>query len=186
MEAIEIWREIDFTDGKYSVSNLGRVKRNEIFFIDSLGRKCSLDSHVLKNKTKKDGYESIGLRMDFYKKSYSVHRLVAIAFVENENEYPCVDHIDGNRANNVSSNLRWCTHKQNTNFNLARIHYKECSDRKRKAVVKMDGFGNIVSEYDSCIDAAIAHGTCQSEISRACMGIRKNKFGFNWAFKELC
>lgn len=184
MEEVEIWREIEFTDGKYSVSNFGRVKRNEIFFIDSLGRKCSLNSRVMKLHRKMGGYVDVAISMTDRVLYSSVHRLVALAFIENENEYPCVDHIDGNRENNHVSNLRWCTHKQNVNFELSMKNRQAGVDKKKKAVVKMDMLGNIIAEYDSCVDAANIHGTYQSEISRACMGIRKNKFGFKWAFKE--
>lgn len=43
-----------------------------------------------------------------------VHRLVALAFIPNPNNYPCVNHKDGNKKNNVSTNLEWVTYSQNT------------------------------------------------------------------------
>lgn len=62
------------------------------------------------------GYASITLTKDRTKKIFRVHRLVAIAFIENPDEKPQVDHIDENKANNCVYNLRWCTNKENSTW----------------------------------------------------------------------
>lgn len=54
------------------------------------------------------------------RKAITVHRLVACAFIENPNNYPSIDHIDGNPMNNHVSNLRWCTNTINMNNPITR------------------------------------------------------------------
>jgi len=80
------------------------------------------DGYIYSNYTKKllalvkqnTGYLSVTLYKN--KKGYvkPVHRLVAIAFIQNDNNYKCVNHKDGNRHNNNVSNLEWCTHSYNS------------------------------------------------------------------------
>jgi len=52
-------------------------------------------------------------------KCLSVHRIVALTFIPNPNNYPCVDHIDRNKRNNCVSNLRWVTYSQNNSNKTA-------------------------------------------------------------------
>ncbi|OPZ22220.1 MAG: NUMOD4 motif protein [bacterium ADurb.BinA186] len=105
----EIWKDVEGYPG-YSVSNLGRVfspKRE-----DSMGRPIRGSGHMLKYSIVR-GYFYIGLSKDGKSKMHRVHRLVASAFIPNPNNYPTVNHIDGNKFNNCSENLEWASHKQN-------------------------------------------------------------------------
>lgn len=183
MMLTEEWADVEVSHGKYSVSSLGRVRRNELDFTDSMGRKYLLPSRELKPHDRWDGYVDVALSVGGDVLFFSIHRLVAMAFIKNDSNLPCVDHIDGDKKNNCVYNLRWCTHKEDSNFELAKQNYKKCSDKKKKAVVKSDSYGNVIEVYESATEAAIKNNTFQSEISRACMGIRKNKLGFNWSFK---
>lgn len=78
------------------------------------GKIYSLYSHKFLSDNKKLGeYKSVTLCEDGIRKEKTIHRLIALAFIPNPNEYPVVNHIDGNKHNNSVSNLEWCTYKDN-------------------------------------------------------------------------
>ena len=120
----EIWKDIYFEDkgkiydyrGLYQVSNLGRVKRLETYVKDNnRNRYQKIKEHFLKNSfSKADGYFIVNLHKNGKLKRMKVHRLIAFAFIKNENNYPIINHIDGNKLNNNLENLEWCTYKHNT------------------------------------------------------------------------
>lgn len=61
------------------------------------------------------GYPTTTAKIDGFvrRQKVRIHRLVAMAFIDNPNNHKEVNHIDGNKANNNVSNLEWCTHSQN-------------------------------------------------------------------------
>lgn len=102
-----IYKDIEGFEGKYQVSNTGKVK--------SLNYNRTGKAQILSLKSDKDGYLGIGLCKDGKCKPYKVHRLVAQAFISNPNNYPQVMHLDGNPTNNNVNNLAWGTAKMNNN-----------------------------------------------------------------------
>lgn len=113
----ETWKHVvgygDFAASRYSVSNLGRVRREDGFIPHS-----SLD---------KDGYKRVSIQVGegHQYKTVKIHRLVCLAFIDNPQNKPCVDHIDSNRQNNNVANLRWATVQENNSTDVVRRYRKE-------------------------------------------------------------
>lgn len=115
----EIWKDVVGYEGLYKCSSFGRVfSCSKKFTFPNGGiRECGLKIH--KPYKDRDGYYRMSLYKNGYSKNYGVHRIVAQCFIDNPNNYPCIDHINGVRDDNRVENLRWCTNKQNANFPLA-------------------------------------------------------------------
>ncbi len=117
----EVWENIPWLKGRYQISNLGRVlslKKNPI---------------ILKTGDR-EGYERVNLpSQDDLKiyKPFSVHRLVAQAFIPNPDNKPQVNHINSNRKDNKHINLEWCTQSEN-NKHAHMYGYKFSTDKHKK------------------------------------------------------
>lgn len=112
IEQEEIWRtypDYDFIE----VSNLGRVRTKDRKVTRSNGSKYFVKGRVLKLHLLPNGYMQAHLSMNGEDLILLVHRAVAICFIPNPNNYLEVNHIDNDRANNVESNLEWCSRKYN-------------------------------------------------------------------------
>lgn len=102
----EEWRTIhDFPD--YSVSSFGRVRKNKT-------------NKIVRSFLNNSGYERVSLTHNGISKHCLVHRLVAMAFIENPLNYPVINHKDENKTNNNVSNLEWCDIAYNNNYGTAR------------------------------------------------------------------
>lgn len=100
----EVWRDVVGFEGKYMVSNDGRVK--------SLSYMRTGVERELKQQTDKDGYKTVCIGGSPKK----VHRLVALAFIPNPSDLPMINHKDENKTNNNVDNLEWCDSTYNNNY----------------------------------------------------------------------
>ena len=96
---LELFKPIDGYDN-YFVSNFGNIKNSKT-------------NRILKPSTHRQGYKLVVLHKNGKSKNFTVHRLVGIAFLENPDNKPVIDHIDENKSNNNVKNLRWCSQKEN-------------------------------------------------------------------------
>ena len=144
---IEEWKDIPGYEGLYQASNLGRIKR--ILFVNNITTKK--ENKILKTRINKNNREQVMLYKNGKRKNKTVHRLVASAFLPNPNNYPEVNHIDGNSINNILTNLEWCTKKYNMKhaYDNNLTHMKEYNRKKSKPIIRNDGV-----KYDNAYAAA--------------------------------
>jgi hypothetical protein len=118
----EVWKDIRGYEGKYQVSNLGRVKS-----FDSYGK-----IQYLKPTIHHNGYLQIVLYKNNKYLHYKVHRLVAQAFIPNAENKPEVNHKNCIKTDNRVDNLEWCTRQENVNHAVALGKYQLGKYRKNK------------------------------------------------------
>ena len=149
----EEWRLVEGTEDYY-ISSLGRFKR---------GRKL---------RRIKEGYYVCNVD----RKKYLVHRLVAIAFIDNPNNLPIVDHIDGCKTNNNVENLRWVDYRTNTQAAYD-LGLNKGNATYPILVIDSDENGTL---YSSQIEASKATGVSKAGVSKVVRGIDKQRSGYRF------
>lgn len=175
----EIWKDIVGYDGLYQVSSLGQVKM--LGRIKRLwnGGETYLKPKIL-NQNVICGYKKVKLRdKNGEAKMISVHRLVAAAFIQNQDNLPQVNHKDENKLNNNVENLEWCTAKYNSNYGTG---IKRCSEARFKRIAQISLNGNVIREWNSMKEIVKTLGFSYSRLSQACNGITKTSNGYIWKF----
>lgn len=192
---IEIWKDIEGYEGLYQVSHLGRVKSLERYRKGKCGAMVFCKERIMKLNEMRNGYRLVQLCKDNICKALLVHRLAARAFIPNDKNYLCVDHINGIRSDNRVCNLRWCSHKDNLNFDLARknisksaksseMHRKHITSiakacRKEVVIIFSNG---VIKEYESAAATEI-DGFNHSLIAACCKGNQKTTRGCKCYYK---
>ncbi|CAB4120783.1 NUMOD4 [uncultured Caudovirales phage] len=112
--ATERWAPIAGWEGVYEVSDHGRVRSLARDFGDKAGRRRPTSGRIIKQRTNKEGYVLTCLSaFGRPRKTITVHRLVAGAFIPNPDSLPFVNHKNSDRTCNIHTNLEWCTHAEN-------------------------------------------------------------------------
>ena len=120
----EKWKDIFGYDGMYQVSDFGRVRSLKY------GK-----TRVMRTYKNNNGYLLVNLYKNGKRKHLSVHRLVASAFIENDNLFNTeVNHINEDKTDNREVNLEWCDRRYNSTYNNIRRRCKQHKRYKRNAI----------------------------------------------------
>lgn len=183
----EIWKDIQGFEGLYQISNNGRVKSLERLVNNKNGKRI-VKEKVLKNQINSKGYYSVVLRKQNKNITKEIHRMVAIAYINNDKNYSYVNHIDGNKKNNKISNLEWCDCQHNIReaYRLGLNHYTNLTNFKNlpKKVLQYDKNNSLLSEFNSIREASRITQVCYNSISLNCRGKQNKAGGYTWKFKE--
>lgn len=167
---MEIWKDIPGYEGKYQISNMGRVKslsRNERF--------CKRTNEViLRTFLCGSGYQEIILNNNGQRKPKLIHRMVAEAFVPNPEGKREVNHKNGNKLCNEYFNLEWVTPSENIRHSYDVLQNKHHS-RKVVCVETGEVFGSIKEAADKC-------GLQLPLIWKCCNGRQQTTGGFHWEY----
>lgn len=159
---LEVWKPINRFEGKYWVSNLGRVKSKR---------------GIRKFSTTRDGYHRVVLYVENSKKiTISLHKIVAIAFIEKVISKPHINHINGIKKDNRAENLEWCTPKENTNHAI-KIGLIDLSPQRFNKSNKLseDSVKEIFKSNSSYLDLMSKYNVGKSSISAI-------KTGRTWSY----
>lgn len=196
-----MFRFIPNTNNTYSCDENGNIKSE---------RRLCWNGHsfywiggrILKPYKNNKGYLVVDLRIDNKTKKCLVHRLVALTFLDNPQNYPIINHKDNNPLNNRVSNLEWCTYSYNNTFSYQQGRHPE-SEKKRIAnkmekpylyisVNQYDFAGNFIKNFDSITDAAQTifskqysnFASIKSNIVSCCKGKAHTAYGYKWKYKS--
>lgn len=176
----ELWKDIEGYEGLYQVSDKGRVK-SLMYNKEIILTPCF--------NTRK--YLYVTLYKDGKKKNYVIHRLVCTAFVKKVKNKPMVNHKDGIKVHNYSSNLEWCNAKENVhhaqNNGLVPPPFlgkfgKDHNTSKPIEQYTLDG--ELVSTYYGQREAERMTGINHDYIGQVARNVRKEAGGFIWRFKR--
>ena len=137
----------------------------------------------LKKQTNRYGYETFRACINYKKYTVYIHRAVALKYLNNPNNYPEINHIDGNKTNNNVDNLEWCSREHNIKhaFNTGLNNQK---NKKRKVVKINPKTNEILTTFNSLTEAGEELGVRESSICGVCTGYRKTLHGFNYKYLE--
>lgn len=186
---IEKWKPIRGYEGLYEISNFGHVKSLKRVIGYKYKGKRVWKERLLSICPNGSGYLVVALYKNGKRKMFSVHRLVADAFVPNPNHYDIVNHKDENPLNPHADNLEWCDFSYNNSYGTKIDRQKQHLDYKKlnkqaiavtsKRVCQLSLDGELMRIWNSQAEAE-KYGFSSKQISACCVGKHLTHKGYKW------
>ena len=174
----EIWKWIDGYENMYQVSNLGRVRSvdRDVYCEVSPNKLQHIYGKVLKQGTNHKGYPIVYLSKDGKQKTITVHRLVALTFIENPLNLPQVNHIDGDKTNNNQ------IHAHKTGL-FPKYEDTVGWGRPARPVAMLDfNTKEVLRTFETLDSVKRETGINQFNVRSVCLGLRNHAGGYDWKF----
>lgn len=187
----EIWKDIIGYEGLYQASSLGRIKSLSRI-VNGIGvARNTRKETVLKSQVINSGYKVSTFCINYKKKNFFVHRIIAECFVPNLDNKAEVNHINGVKTDNSADNLEWVTGSENKKHAYriglrTPIYVKFGSDNHQsKRVYQYDFNGILLNSYGSIKEASVESGVAYARISANARDETKTAGGFIWRYEQI-
>jgi hypothetical protein len=187
----EIWKPVPNYEGYYEASSNGLVRSVERVVIlknkKGQDRPCLFKGKVLKpcekiykNKVNAMTRKQVVLSKDGKTRTFDVHKVIAMTFLENPNNYDTINHKDGNPHNNKAENLEWVSRADNI-----RHAFKNALIHTMKPIAMLDAnTREVLKVYPSEAEACRQIGVGQGKI-RVCIQKGWKKHGYYWRYYDV-
>jgi len=168
----EFWRPVVGYEGLYEVSNLGKVR--SLNYHKQRGR-----IELMKPSLVWDGHLRVHLSKEGRARNKLVHRLVAEAFIPNQQMLPQINHKNEIKDDNRVENLEWCTLSYNMQYGT---RVSRIAQSKRIPILQLSKRGEFVARYNSIVEAVERTGIPRHHIIDCARGRRKSTGGYKWKY----
>lgn len=165
---MEIWKDIVWYEWIYQISSMQKVKNIVKWNIMWL----SLSSW----------YYKVVLSKEWNPRNIKIHRLLALHFIPNPLNLPCINHIDGNKLNNDLDNLEWCTYSENTRH--AMTTWLQKFGYLKKQIFQYSVDGNLIRVWESSMQIQRETWWKNGNISRCCIWNRPTAYWYIWKHQK--
>jgi hypothetical protein len=179
----EILKDVPEFEDSYQVSNFGRFRGKDRYRRTCGGGQRFISGRIYEPYAYPNGYLGVSAYGgDGRVKRFLLHRLVALAFIPNPNNYPQVNHKDENIKNCRVDNLEWCTPKYNANYGTRNERCKLGNKRFEKPVNQYTLDGKFIKRFECLGDACRETGADISAVIRVCKGRSNMAYGYKWEY----
>lgn len=190
---IERWKDIPGYEGKYIISNKGRVMSLPFERRNGTNGSYLNKEKVLTPQENNTGYYRVCLLKNKKRSHLYIHRLVAENFIKNYKNSPCVNHIDGNKLNNNVENLEWVSYSENSSHAYHVLKNNDCKsqlncfgdlNKNSKPVIQLNLNGEFVKRWECLRQIDRETDFCRVSVANCCKGKHEAYKGFKWVFEH--
>lgn len=147
------------------------IKSNPEYRVSNKGKVVNKDGKELRYYKNNSGYLYVSLERPH--KRMSVHHLVASEFIDNTNNYKCINHKDHNKENNNVDNLEWCDYSYNNSYSAY---------LRNKPIIQLDMNNKTIQQFSSIKEASEKLLLDKSTIVKVLKGKRNHTGGYKFIY----